>query len=198
MADGDLATLEAVRAFLRGSVPVPLEDEPVVATLITAVSEMFVSATSCEVLTASRTDTFDGTGAAERWLAHYPVVSVESVDVDGEPVSERAAIGEDGWVLSDADGGKLELVGSCFTRGVKNCVVVYTAGYGATPPADVAQAIVDQVAYLYKMKDRIGITNESTQSGGAVTYLGGWTAQQGKDGLTPLFAATVARYRRVS
>jgi hypothetical protein len=51
---------------------------------------------------------------------------------------------------------------------------------------------------LYKAKDRIGVSNESTSAGGSVSYMGGWTAQQGKAGMTPLFLATVERYRRVA
>lgn len=198
MAPGDLATLEAVRAYLRGSVPVPADDEAMVEGLITAVSAAFVSEACCDVLTATYTDTFDGDGTAEKWLKNYPVTGVDTVAVDDVSISERAAIGEDGWVLSDADGGKIELVGSCFTKGVKNCSVGYSAGYGATAPADVAQAVVDQVAYLYKSKERVGISNETTSAGGSVTYLGAWKAQQGDGGQTPLFAATVARYRRVA
>lgn len=197
MATGDLTTMAAVRAYLRGSVPVPVDDEPLVESLISSVSAEFVAETGTGVFNASFTQPFDGDGSSEKWLGNYPVVSIESVDVDGVQVTERPAIGEDGWILADADGGKLELVGSVFTKGVKNCSVQYTAGYGATVPLDVSQAVVDQVAYLYKAKDRIGISNESTQSGGAVTYLGGWQNQQGKDGQTPVFAAAVKRYRRV-
>ncbi|MEI7705392.1 MAG: hypothetical protein WCK73_12435, partial [Deltaproteobacteria bacterium] len=197
MATGDLSTTAAVREYLAGNVPVPLGDETLLSGLITAVSSQFKSETGTDVITASKSQTWSGAGGAKVFLEHYPVVSVTTVEVDGAAVSERAAIGEDGWVLSDAATGKLELVGYTFTCGVANCSVTYTAGLGATAPADIDQAVVDQVAYLYKMKDRVGITNESTQAGGSVTYQGGWQAQQGKAGQTPGFAAAVARYRRV-
>lgn len=198
MAAGDLTTLESVRAYLKGQVPVPVDDEPLIAGLITAVSQLFASETGTGVLTAVVTETRNGDGGAKVFLEQYPVVSVESVEVDGEALPARAAVGESGWVLTDPTTGKLELVGYSFNEGLANVVVSYTAGYGSEAPADVAQAVVDQVAYLYKAKERIGIANEATQGGGSVGYLGAWTAQQGKDGQTPLFTATVARYRRVA
>ena len=117
--------------------------------------------------------------------------------VDGTVIVPRPSIGENGWVLTAAEIGKLELIGYTFTTGKANCAVTYTAGLGATAPADIDQAIVDQVAYLYRGKERVGISNESTAAGGSVTYLGGWKAQTGGDGKTPLFLAMVERYRRV-
>lgn len=197
MADGDLTTPAAVRAYLKGQVPVPLDDEPLIEALVTAASQLFVSETSREILTGPRTDTHSGDGGTKLFLNHYPVVSVETVLVDDVQVDERPAVGEAGWVLSDPASGKLEMVGSTFSPGAANVVVEYTSGYGASAPADVAQAVLDQAAYMYRQKDRIGIANESTQAGGSVGYLGAWTAQQGKGGQTPLFAATVARYRRI-
>ena len=198
MAAGDLTTIETVRAYLKGQVPVPVDDETtLIPGLITAVSQMFVSETGCPILTAAQVQTWNGAGEAKVFLEQYPVISVESVEVDGEVVPERTAVGESGWVLSSAATGKLELVGYAFAEGTANCVVNYTAGYGAAAPADVDQAVVDQVAYLYRQKDRVGVANESTQGGGSVSYLGAWQAQQGKAGQTPLFSATIERYRRV-
>lgn len=198
MAAGDLTTIGSVRAYLKGQVPVPVDDEAtLIPVLIAAVSKMFAAETGTPVITTAQVQTWSGAGGTKVFLDHYPVVSVTTVEVDGAAVAERSAVGEDGWVLSDAATGKLELVGSAFTTGVANCSVSYTAGYGASAPADVDQAVVDQVAYLYRQKDRVGVANESTQGGGSVGYLGAWSAQQGKAGQTPLFAATVERYRRV-
>lgn len=198
MATGDLTTSAAVRAYLKGQVPVPVDDESLIEGLITAASQLFASETGTGVLTAVVEETRNGDGGTKLFLEQYPVVSVESVSVDGEEIPERTAFGESGWVLTSGETGRLELVGYTFTEGLANVVVNYTAGYGAEAPADVAQAVVDQAAYWYRMKDRVGISNESTQAGGSVTYMGAWTAQQGKGGQTPLFQATVARYRRVA
>jgi hypothetical protein len=198
MAAGDLTTLEAVRAYLRGSVPVPQDDETLLEGLVTAVSKLFVSETGQAVLTQEYTDTWNGEGETKVFLEEYPVLSVTRLTVDGVAVPARTIVGGSGWVMSDADVGRVELVGYTFSPGVANCVVVYSSGLGATAPADIAQAVIDQVAFLYKSKERIGIANESTQAGGSVGYLGAWSAQQGKAGMTPLFAATVDRYRRVA
>ena len=194
-----LTSIEAVRAYLTGSVTVPPGDEPLLQGLILSVSAMFEAGVGYPVLTDTYTDTWNGEGATYKLLDQFPVTAMASdaVTVDGATIPKRAAIGDDGWVLTNEDIGKLELIGYTFAHGYANCSVTYTAGLGATAPADIDQAVVDQVAYLYKGKERVGISNESTASGGSVTYLGGWTAQQGKDGKTPLFLATVERYRRV-
>jgi hypothetical protein len=193
-----LTTIDAVRAYLTGSVPVPTGDEALLESLILVVSEMFESDIGGPVITASYTDTWNGDGGTTRLLAVYPIVDIEDDDVtvDGVVVPVRPAIGSDGWVLTDAEIGKLELVGYTFTSGKANCSVTYTAGMGASAPADIDQAVVDQVAYLYKGKERVGVTNETTSSGGSVTYLGGWKTQAGGDGKTPLYLATVEHYRR--
>ena len=197
MAAGDLTTLDAVRAHVKGTVGVPATDEALLESLISAVSAMFVQEAGTSVLTEAHTELRNGNGRATLFLGHYPVTEIVSVEVDGEVIPERAAVGEPGWVLASADTGRLDLVGYTFTEGTGNVVVQYLAGYGATAPADVSQAVVDQVAYLYRMKDRIGIANES-QNGTSTTYLGAWVAQQGGGGKTPLYLATVARYRRVA
>ena len=198
MAIGDLSTTATVREYLAGNVPVPLGDEALLAQLVTDVSVLFVSEAGRPILTADYIDTFDGSDATRIYLLHYPAIGVDTVSVDGVEIPERSTVSGSGWVLSDAASGRLDLVGGySFAAGIANCAVAYSAGYGATAPADVSRAVVDQVAYLYRMKDRVGVANESTQGGGSVSYLGSWQAQQGKAGQTPGFAAAVARYRRV-
>ena len=194
-----LTSIEAVRAYLTGSTPVPPGDEPLLQELIERVSAMFVADTANPVITASYTDTWNGDGASYRLLAQYPVVTIGAtgVTVDGTVIVKRPSIGESGWVLTSSDIGKVELIGYTFSTGKANCAVTYTAGLGASAPADIDQAVVDQVAYLYRGKERVGISNESTSAGGSVTYLGGWKAQAGGDGKTPLYLATAERYRRV-
>lgn len=197
MAEGDLTTLAALQAFLRGQVVLPTADEPLVEGLISAVSAEFKSETGSEILTAAYSEARNGNGRATLFLRQFPVISVQGVEVNGTTIPARPSTLENGWVLADASIGRLQLVGSVFSEGVANVVVQYRAGYGTAAPADVSQAIVDQVAYLYRMKDRIGIANES-QNGTSTTYLGAWTAQQGKGGKTPLYLAAVDRYRRVA
>jgi hypothetical protein len=194
MAAGDLTDLDSVRAYLRGSVPVPQDDDTLLGGLITAVSHAFVAQAGRNPINATYTDTVDGEGGCKLFLEQYPVASVTSVTVDGVVIPPRATVGGAGWVLSNAAAGKLEVVGYTFADGVANCVIVYVAGYGATTPEDVAQACIDQVGFLYRGRERIGISNE-TMPHGSVTYAGTWEAQQGKGGETPLFASTVERYR---
>jgi hypothetical protein len=197
MAAGDLTTVDAVRDFLKAQVPVPTTDETLVQGLVSAVSKAFAEESGCPVLTTEYVETRDGNDGTKLFLQNYPVVAITSVKVGGETIPSRASVTESGWVVSNAT-GLLALIGYEFERGTANVEVTYSAGYGDAAPADVAQAVVDQVAYLYRAKDRIGVTNEATSSGGSVTYLGGWQQQQGQGGKTPLYMATVARYRRVA
>ena len=123
MAAGDLTTIESVRAYLKGQVPVPVDDETtLIPGLITAVSKMFASETGCPILNTEQPQTWNGDGGTKVYLEQYPVVSVESVEVDGEVVAERPRWARSGWVLTNADAGKLELVGFTFAEGTANCV----------------------------------------------------------------------------
>ena len=196
MAAGDLTTADTVRTYLRGSVSVVADDTALIDLLVTAVSKIFVSEVELPIITASATDTWSGNGGIQKMLNRFPVLSITSVTVDGALIPARPSIGSNGWVLTLPEAGIIDLVGYEFTEGVSNCVVVYSTGYGAVAPADIDQACVDQVAFMFKQKDRIGIATQSLQ-GTSVTYLGAWIAQQGSGGQTPLFAATIAKYRRV-
>ena len=200
MAAGDLTTLAEVRAYLANSIAVSNDENALLESLITSVSKTFANEAQHPILTQSYTDTFDGSGGVDRMLKMCPGVVIADpggVFVDGVEVPERPDATSSGWVLTDTDAGMVRLVGYTFSSGVANCSITYTAGYGATAPADVAFACTDQVAYMYRAREHIGITNESI-GGKSVTYAGGWKAQYGDDGLTPLFISTAARYRRVA
>lgn len=172
MAAGDFTTTDAVRDYLR------LEDsldDAWIASLISASSAWIVEKIGWPLLSASYTDTVDGDGGKTLSLKNYivprrappPPFSVQSVTVAGVVVPKRTT--GDGWFLRD--GGTVELVGSFFTEGEpQNVVVAYTMGY-ATVPAPIAQATIEHVGLRYRDRDW-GAATARIQSGDLVDHKG--------------------------
>ena len=61
------------------------------------------------------------------------------------------------------------LNGWVFSRGVK-CTIAFTAGY-ATIPADVDQATVELVAFVYRQRDRIDQISKSLNGSETVSFI---------------------------
>jgi hypothetical protein len=140
VAAGDLTTVEKVR------IQAGLDDlvaDAVLEDMIASSSAWFKGEIGADILLASYTDTFDGKGLTGRGPSNRPVISVTSVTVDGSVVSPRPAVSStntdpDGWYL---DGDRVELRGSTFSYGYRNCVIVYRAGYGVEGEARTVPAV---------------------------------------------------------
>ncbi len=160
----DLVTLDYVKGYLGVS---SAKDDALLSSLITAESGRFEGLTGGEIITHSVTETWSGDGSSMYFPSQRPVVAVSALSVDGVAVDARASVTGEGYVQ---DGNAILLVGSYFTRGVKNCTITYTAGYGATAPSDVQQAVAEMVATKYRGKDRINVSSAS-MAGESVSYL---------------------------
>ena len=158
MPAGDLTNLASVRAFLA----VPADDtsrDATFASLITSLSARFLTLIDRQLLSASYTDTVGGKGGTVLCLENYPVTLVTSVTVDGDLIPQRPNVKGAGWVLSK--GFRIDLAGSyVFTEGISNVVVQYTAGYTAIP-VDVSQALNEWVAWVDKIRDRVGLVSQN-------------------------------------
>jgi hypothetical protein len=183
MAAGDLITLADLKAYLGGDLQ--SNDDVVLTRLITAASAFFVTACACPILSATYTELYDGKGGARLYLRQFPVTAVTSMAIHGRPIPE-AAPGLHGWTLN---GNVLLLAGFTFIPGLANIAVTYNAGY-ATPPADVAEAVMELAGLRYRGKDRLGKTSEGI--GGLAT-----TAYAQKD-VSPFVASVIARYQRAN
>jgi len=75
-----------------------------------------------------RTYTFDGDGGCRLLLPEWPVVSVDSLTVDGLAIEERATVFGAGYVVRRREGALL-LVGHRFAHGQQNVVVRARLGY---------------------------------------------------------------------
>ena len=96
----------------------------------------------------------DGDGT-ETLLSHqFPILSVNSLEVDG------IVKGSTSFVLYSPL-GLLKLKSGVFPRGKKNVRLQYTAGY-ATIPKDVEQACIELVALRYydRGRERLGVASK--------------------------------------
>lgn len=192
MAAGDFTTLTAARDYLRLEDPL---DDAWIESLISSSSAWIVEKIGWSPLSAQYTDTVDGDGEKTLHLKHYvvprraapPPLSVQSVTVGGVVIPPRTT--GDGWFLRD--GGTVELVGSSFTEGVpQNVVVAYTMGY-ATVPQAIAQATLKHVAVQYHDRDWSAATVRIT-SGDVVDHRGATPA-----GAWPYILGVIEDYQMV-
>jgi hypothetical protein len=183
MAPGDLVTLSDLKAYLGGDLQ--SNDDIVLTRLISAASAFFVTACACSILSQSYTELYDGKGGHRLYLRQYPVTAVTSLAIHGRPIPQ-AAPGQHGWTLN---GNVILLYGFTFTPGLANIAVTYTAGY-ATPPQDVAEAVMELAGLRYRGKERLGKTSEGL--GGMAT-----TSYAQKD-VSPFVASVIARYTRAN
>lgn len=111
-------------------------DDDELALYVAAVNEPVARYIGYATPTAAE-DTFDG-GSHDLLLTRRPVLSVESVTVDG------AALAADTYTV-DKLAGVLPSLRGCFAAGTQNVVVAYTAGRTEVPPhAKLAALIIIQ------------------------------------------------------
>lgn len=166
-----------------------------------------VEAVSCEAemimarsaQTLSRTEYHD-TERGQRLVCvqAWPITSVTSVYYDTEGLFTDAVdlLTTDDWRLV-RDGERGEIALQFHTAEAPRSVkVTYTGGMAANTTAfmtsypDVAQAVTDQVAYVFNRRFTAGVSSVSTQ-GGSVSVTGGGE-------MLPSVKATLMRHRRAN
>ncbi len=184
MAAGDLTTIEKIRnhAGLADTV-----SDAVLEEIITSSSTWFKGEIGADILQANYTDTFDGNGLFGHPLANRPAISVTSVTVDGAVIPARPAVSSsntdpEGHYL---DGDRVEMRGYTFSRGYRNCVIVYSAGYVAIP-ADLDLAVKKHVVLEYRRRGKEG-QSSSSMPGESLTF--------GDSGDWKYILDTIERYR---
>jgi hypothetical protein len=126
---------------------------------------------------APYTDNRNGNGKAVMTLLNAPIQTVTGVVVDGVAVDPLPAPAIGTYAPSTPaftfDESKVQLWGTCFTRGVGNVSISYTAGFFASgsPDPQIEQAVIDLVALKYKQRDRVGMTSQVLQGIGTVSFL---------------------------
>lgn len=168
MADGDLTTLANVRSY----VSIGDADTDLVQRLITGASDYFRSRIGRDLQSPVKTYTGErhsGDGRAGIFTDETPVTEMTSVVVDGDTIPQAVdpGAGDKGWVLIDADAGRIELIDYLFEVGTGNVLLTYKAGYAAIP-AEIEQAIIEMVVLKYRERPHLGLSSETLAGQSAV------------------------------
>lgn len=176
-----LTTLENVKAY--GGIQDSANDESL-DRLIDVASEYVATWCSREFSAITHSEVYDGTGNAKLVLRYYPVLSVQSLRIDGQTIPPRPAFNSNGYVVDDL---KISLVGYRFTSGAQNIEVEYTAGFATVPP-DLEQAAIELVLQRYRDANRVGLNSQS---------LGGENATFDVNSLSKFARSVLQQYKRV-
>jgi len=177
-----LTTLPAVKAYkgIGGS-----EMDATIIELIPRAEAAVLSYLQRVIEQSAVTELRDGSGGASMLLREWPVVSVSSVQVDGQAITQAAGWGQAGWELRER---MLVLNGYRFARGARNVQIVYTAGYSATP-GDIAQAVIETVLLTLERRTHLDVSSKSL-AGETISFI---TAE-----LSPSARQLLQPHRRVA
>lgn len=132
-------------------------DDALLQRVISGLSAGIQSVLSRVFAPTTYTEIRNGTGKTEMMVLNDPIISVTSVTVDGVAISPRSAPGQSGYMF-DAD--TIYLDGSCFTNTSRqNVILVYSGGFNPLP-ADLDQDMCEAVGFLYRERDRIGLSSK--------------------------------------
>ncbi len=160
----DLTTLANVKQYL-GLTSADFDD--LLARMITACSTAISSYINRQLLSASYSEHRDGTGSGVMIVADYPLISVQSLSINGNSINASSGYGQTGYSFDDIS---IYLTNMCFTKGRRNVSVVYTAGF-ASVPGDIEETIIEQIALRFKEKDRIGQASKTLAGETVAFYL---------------------------
>lgn len=169
-----LCQIEDVKTYLGISTT---STDGVITALIPQASAMIENYCNRTFAQASYSETRNGNNAASIFVRQLPIVSVQSVSVNGISVTAAPDTQSYGYVFDDE---RIYIRGSgsrqpmplgvypggcpdCFLRGVQNIVLAYTAGY-STIPSDLAQACIELVGWKMAKRDRLDKRNETLGS----------------------------------
>ncbi len=165
MSFGDLTTFDAVFRWLRVT-GIPATDFEMLQDLITSASDFIHNWTNRFFPIADYEEIRDGTGTHNMVFANYPVLSVESVNIDTVEIPPAPNTLSFGYLFSPT---RLSVRGYHFRQRPLNTVIRYTAGFAQIPPA-VSQACIELVAQQYRERARIGVKQEATVGVDSATY----------------------------
>jgi hypothetical protein len=136
----------------------------------------------------------DGNDATKILTANYPLTAVASVMVDGVLIPQQTAPGLNGWFYIPGS-RRIVLVGYKFSRGDRNVILTYTAGFGdagnvAPWPADLQMALIMYIVTRYKERERLGVGSKSL-AGESVTFTDGPSGTSSSSGGIPSAARGV-------
>jgi hypothetical protein len=152
------------------------------ALAVAAVCEMIEDYCGRHFDSAERTETLDGNGKDELYLAEYPITLVDSVTIDGTAITDYVALTQS---LYRED---------LFTAGRRNIVVVYTAGYES---ADMPSLL--KLTAMQMTSDLLSASSRDAALRGE-TFADGYAYQLAQSSGAPVeliqfYETTLSRYR---
>jgi len=132
------------------------DPQDLVARLITATSQQVETYLGYAVLQQSYTRTFNGHGLKLLFLPDVPLVSVQSLIINGQTIPQGSVVGgtqQSGFYHDDVSIG---LIGYAFRHGFQNITATYTAGRTSVP-ADMEQAVINWMKMSWANQSQIGI-----------------------------------------
>lgn len=159
----DLTTVTSLKAYLGITT---LDDDSLLASMITAYSTEVISWLNRDIALTTYTEQLSGDGGRVLMLGNYPIQSITSLTIDGIVIPARPAYGQNGYLF---DGDSVVLFGYVFTRDFLNVQITYSAGF-TNIPTDLAQAVNEIVALRYRERDRIGNASK-TLAGETVAFI---------------------------
>lgn len=159
-----LTSLTAVKSYLR--IPTgTTEDDDLLTSLANAASDAVQDAISRNILSASYTEAYNGTGTNTLMLANTPITAVSSLAIvaplsfSGAPQSTTPLVLNVDFTFTQY---ALKLFRGVFPRGVANIRPGYTGGL-AVVPADLIHVTTKWAALRYRELDRLGHKSKTLQ-----------------------------------
>lgn len=183
----DLITLDELKVYA-GVKPSNTDDDGLLADLVSGASTAVQEFIGRRILSASYTETRNGTGRCVLPMAHAPITAVGSITVDSVAIPARTTVPGTGYSF---DASLVYLDGYTFTRGMQNITVIYTAGFTLVP-RDLARATCEVATFMYRRKDRIGESSKmfAQQTINYSRDLDPWTVRVLNQWVRPIAAMT--------
>lgn len=159
----DLTTISAVKAYIGKT---DSADDALLAALVTAYSQWVRSWTNRDFTVQTYNIWRSGRGGQMLMLPQWPVISINSLVIEGVPMAAQAVWGSYGYRFTDQ---AIVIDGAYFPMGSSNINVGFAAGF-ATVPTDIAQAVNELVALRYKLRDKMEWSSK-TLAGEVVTLV---------------------------
>lgn len=151
----DLTTIAAVKSY--GGLAASVDDE-LLQSLVSSYSQ-WVRSWCNRDFTINTYDLWrDGYGTRTIMVPQWPITAVNLIETDGRAIDASPSWGARGYRFSERsitlDGG------ACFSFGMQNIHINYTAGY-AEVPFDITQAVNELVLLRYKLRTMVEWSSKS-------------------------------------
>jgi hypothetical protein len=191
-----LTTLSNAMQFLGAS----QDTNGFIARGMAAISSQIQAWLGYQVVQASYSRTFNGQGGYKLFVPDIPLVSVQSLTINGQTIPAGAWSGSSQMPGYYNDDAAIFVVGYSFCRGFQNIRASYTAGYNPVP-AEIEQACLDWLKMIYASGQipTIGANVNKISAGDTTIQMAGNSSvtDPTKIPLPPIIVSALMNYKRV-